>query len=235
MIIAGPCSVEGENFIEIAKRVKELGATHLRGGLFKPRSSPHRFSGLGMDGIEFVREAKRVTGLPFVSEAMSAKQIEQLYDIVDVYQVGTRNQTASELLREFGRQDKPVILKRGMATTIEEFVMYADYIMVEGNEKVILCERGIRTFENYTRNTFDLSCIPAVKALCDLPIIADPSHATGRRELVVPVAKGAISAGADGLLIEVHDNPEIALTDSAQSITYDQFEELMTWLRLQTH
>ncbi len=234
MIIAGPCSVEGENFIEIAEFVKAQGATHIRGGLFKPRSSPHRFSGLGMEGLEFVKEAKRVTGLPFVSEAMSAKQIEQLYDIVDVFQVGTRNQTASELLREFGRQDKPVILKRGMATTIEEFVMYADYIMTEGNQNVILCERGIRTFENYTRNTFDLACIPAVKQLCDLPIIADPSHATGRRDLVVAVAKGALAAGADGLLIEVHDNPEMALTDSEQSITFDQFRELMTW-RMMKH
>ena len=231
MIIAGPCSVEGENFIEIAKFVKQQGATHLRGGLFKPRSSPHRFNGLGVEGLEFVVEAKRVTGLPFVSEAMSPKQIEGLYDYVDIFQIGTRNQTASELLREFGRQDKPVILKRGMATTIDEFVMYADYIICEGNENVILCERGIRTFENYTRNTFDLSCIPAVKQLCGLPIIADPSHAVGRRDLVVPVAKGAMSAGADGLLIEVHDNPEMALTDSAQSITFEQFEELMTWLK----
>lgn len=233
MIIAGPCSVEGENFIEIALEVKRLGATHLRGGIFKPRSSPKRFNGLGKEGLEFVVEAKKQTGLPFVSEAMSPQQIEILYDYVDIFQIGTRNQTASELLREFGRQDKPVILKRGMATTIEEFVMYADYIMVEGNENVILCERGIRTFENYTRNTFDLSCIPAVKQLCDLPIIADPSHAVGRRELVVPVAKGAISAGADGLLIEVHDNPEMALTDSAQSITFEQFEELMRWQKLQ--
>jgi len=233
VIIAGPCSVEGENFIEIALEVKRLGATHLRGGIFKPRSSPKRFNGLGKEGLEFVVEAKKQTGLPFVSEAMSPQQIEILYDYVDIFQIGTRNQTASELLREFGRQDKPVILKRGMSTTIEEFVMYADYIMVEGNENVILCERGIRTFENYTRNTFDLSCIPAVKQLCDLPIIADPSHAVGRRELVVPVAKGAISAGADGLLIEVHDNPEMALTDSAQSITFEQFEELMRWQKLQ--
>lgn len=233
MIIAGPCSVEGENFIEIALEVKRLGATHLRGGIFKPRSSPKRFNGLGIEGLEFVVEAKKQTGLPFVSEAMSPQQIEILYDYVDIFQIGTRNQTASELLREFGRQDKPVILKRGMATTIEEFVMYADYIMVEGNENVILCERGIRTFENYTRNTFDLSCIPAVKQLCDLPIIADPSHAVGRRELVVPVAKGALSAGADGLLIEVHNDPELALTDSAQSITFEQFEELMRWQKLQ--
>jgi len=233
MIIAGPCSVEGENFIEIAKEVKRLGATHLRGGIFKPRSSPKRFNGLGKEGLEFVVEAKKQTGLPFVSEAMSPQQIEVLYDYVDIFQIGTRNQTASELLREFGRQDKPVILKRGMATTIEEFVMYADYIICEGNENVILCERGIRTFENYTRNTFDLSCIPAVKQLCDLPIIADPSHAVGRRELVVPVAKGAISAGADGLLIEVHNDPELALTDSAQSITFEQFEELMRWQKLQ--
>lgn len=231
MTIAGSCSVEGENFIEIAKFVKSQGATHLRGGLFKPRSSPYRFSGLGLEGLEFVKEAKRVTGLPFVTEAMNAQQIEQLYEVTDIFQIGTRNQTASELLREFGRQDKPVILKRGMATTIEELIMYADYIMVEGNEQVILCERGIRTFENYTRNTFDIACIPAVHLLCDLPIIADPSHAVGRRDLVLPVAKGALMAGADGLLIEVHDNPEMALTDAEQSITFEQFEELMQWVK----
>jgi 3-deoxy-7-phosphoheptulonate synthase len=230
MIIAGPCSIEGENFIEIAKAVKKLGATHLRGGIFKPRSSPFRFSGLHEEAIEYALEAKRVTGLPLVTEAMSQKQIELLYDVVDIFQIGARNQTDSELLKEFGRQDKPVILKRGMATTIEEFVMYADFIINEGNNKVILCERGIRTFESYTRNTFDIACIPAVHNLCGLPIIADPSHGTGRRELVIPVALGAMSAGADGLLIEVHNDPEKALTDSAQSITIEMFGELMRCL-----
>jgi len=230
-IIAGPCSVESEKFINIAKAIKNAGATHLRGGLFKPRSSPFRWSGLGMDAIEFVIEAKRITGLPFVSEAMNPHQIEQLYPYVDIFQIGSRNQQASELLKEFGRQDKPVLLKRGMATTIEEFVMAADFVMNEGNENVILCERGIRTFEPYTRNTFDINCIPAVKNLCNLPIIADPSHGTGRRELVIPVACAAMAAGADGVMIEVHNSPEEAMTDGAQSLTIEQFAEGMSKLK----
>jgi len=224
-LIAGPCAVEGENFIKIALSVFKSGATHLRGGLFKPRSSPFRWSGIGLEGVEFVKEAKRLTGLPFVSEAMNPRQIEQLYDLVDVFQIGARNQQCSELLKEFGRQDKPVILKRGMATTIEEFVMSADFIMNEGNPNVILCERGIRSFETYTRNTFDISCIPSIKNLCNLPIIGDPSHGTGRRELVVPVALAAIAAGADGVMLEVHNKPEEALTDGPQSLTLKQFAE----------
>ncbi len=227
MIIAGPCSIEGENFIEIAKAVKQLGATHLRGGIFKPRSSPFRWSGLHEAAIPLAREAKRATGLPFVVEAMNVKQLELLYDVADYFQVGARNQQDSELLREFGRQDKPVILKRGMATTIEEFVMAADFIISEGNKEVILCERGIRTFEPYTRNTFDINCIPAVRDLCSLKIIADPSHGTGRAELVAPVALAALAAGADGLMIEVHDSPQKAMTDGAQSLTFAEFGQLM--------
>ena len=226
-IMAGPCSIEDEGFIEIARAVKKAGATHLRGGIFKPRSSPFRWHGIGIDALEFVEEAKKQTSLPFVSEAMSAKQIEQLYDWVDVFQVGARNQQDSELLKEFGRQDKPVLLKRGMATTIEEFVMAADFIMSEGNTNVILCERGIRTFETYTRNTFDINCIAAMKDLCSLPIIGDPSHGTGRRELVIPVGLAALVAGADGLMIEVHNNPDQAMTDGDQSLTIEMFQELM--------
>ncbi len=227
MIIAGPCSVEGVNFIEITKAVKRMGATHIRGGIFKPRSSPFRWNGLHEEAIPFVKEAKEVTGLPYVCEAMSLKQMEILYDIVDIFQVGSRNQQDSELLKEFGRQDKPVLLKRGMGTTIEEFIMAADFIINEGNNNVILCERGIRTFEPYTRNTFDINCIPAVKDLSKLKIIADPSHGTGRSELVIPVALAAIAAGADGLLIEVHNTPENAMTDGEQSLTYGQFNQLM--------
>ena len=232
MIIAGPCAIEGENFIEIAKVVKKYGATHLRGGIFKPRSSPFRWSGLHEIAIPIAREAKRITGLPFVVEAMNCKQIELLYDVADFFQVGARNQQDSELLREFGRQDKPVILKRGMATTIEELIMAADFIISEGNPNVFLCERGIRTFETYTRNTFDVSCIPAVHDLCKLPIIADPSHGTGRTELVIPVALAAIAAGADGLMVEVHDNPAKAMTDGGQSLTFGEFARLMEKIKI---
>lgn len=231
IFIAGPCSIENEQFIDICKGVKKAGATHIRGGIFKPRSSPFRWSGLGFEQYdqvkEWVIEAKRVTGLPFVSEAMSAKHLEKMYDLVDVFQVGARNQQDTELLKEFGKQKKPVLLKRGMATTIEEFVMAADFIINEGNDNVILCERGIRTFETYTRNTFDINCIPAVKNLCNLPIIGDPSHGTGRRELVEPVSLACIAAGADGLMIEVHNDPDNAMTDGGQSLDIDAFELLM--------
>ena len=227
IIIAGPCSVEGPGFVEIAKAVKKAGATHLRGGVFKPRSSPFRWSGLHEDAIEFVKEARAETGLPFVCEAMSARQIEYLYPYVDWFQVGTRNQTDTELLREFGRQDKPVLLKRGWATMIEEFIMAADFILSEGNPNVVLCERGIRTFEQYTRNTMDVGCIAAAKQLTKLKILGDPSHSTGRRELVIPVALAIIAAGADGLEVEVHNEPDKAMTDSEQSIDLNMFSQLV--------
>lgn len=231
IFIAGPCSIENEQFIDICKGVKKAGATHIRGGIFKPRSSPFRWSGLGFECYEQVKEwvieAKRVTGLPFVCEAMNAKHLEKMYDIVDVFQVGSRNQQDSELLKEFGRQKKPVLLKRGMAATIEEFIMAADFIINEGNPNVTLCERGVRTFESYTRNTFDINCIPAVKNLCKLPIIGDPSHGTGRRELVEPVALAAIAAGADGLMIEVHNDPDNAMTDGGQSLEIEAYNNLM--------
>ena len=232
MIIAGPCSIEDKSFINLSKKLKELGATHIRGGVFKPRSSPFRWHGIGEEAFSLIKEMKAEVNLPFVSEAMNPKQIEQLYPLVDIFQIGARNQTDSELLKEFGRQDKPVIMKRGMATTIEEFVMYADYIISEGNPNVILCERGIRTFENYTRNTFDINCIPAVKELCNLPIIADASHGTGKRSLVIPVTMGALAAGADGIMVEVHQNPEQAMTDGQQSLTINMFAELMKKINL---
>ncbi len=232
IIIAGPCSIEGPEFIDLAIQLKKMGATHIRGGVFKPRSSPFRFSGLGKEALPYLRGARDATGLPMVVEAMSVEQIETLYDYVDVFQVGARNATSTELLKEFGRQDKPVLYKRGMGQTIEEFLMGADFILNEGNQNVILCERGIRTFEPYTRNTFDLSCIAAVKGLSKLPIIADPSHATGRRELVLPVSFGALAAGADGLIVEVHQNPDVALTDGAQSLDLPMFEKLMIGARL---
>lgn len=232
IIIAGPCSIEGPEFIDIAVRLKELGATHIRGGVFKPRSSPFRFSGLGLEALPYLRAAREATGLPMVVEAMSAGQMEALYDYVDIFQVGARNATSTELLKEFGRQKKPVLYKRGMGQTIEEFLMGADFILNEGNQDVILCERGIRTFEPYTRNTFDLSCIAAVKTSSKLPIIADPSHATGRRELVLPVSFGALAAGADGLIVEVHQNPDAALTDGTQSLDFPMFEKLMIGARL---
>lgn len=236
MIIAGPCSIEGEGFLEVAKAIKKSGATHLRGGIFKPRSSPFRWNGLGDTQFQYVRElvleAKRLTGLPFVCEAMKAQHINRMYDFVDVFQIGARNQQDSELLKEFGRQDKPVIMKRGMATTIEEFAMAADFILSEGNPNVILCERGIRTFEDYTRNTFDINCIAAMKDLCKLPIIADASHGTGRRELVIPITLAALVAGASGFMVEVHDNPEFAMTDGPQSLTIKMFDQLMSKVRI---
>jgi len=231
-IIAGPCAVEGKVYIEMAKGVQKAGATHLRGGIFKPRSSPYRWDGLGKKGLDLLIEAKKETGLPIVAEAMSQKQIEILYPHIDIFQIGTRNSQASELLKEFGRQDKPVILKRGMAMLIDEFIMAADFILSEGNHNVILCERGIRTFETYTRNTFDINCIAAVKHKCSLPIIADASHGTGVRELVVPVTLAALAAGADGAMIEVHSNPERAKTDGGQSLTMAQFEEAVKKMKL---
>ena len=227
LIIAGSCSIEGENYIDIAKSVKAAGANMLRGGLFKPRSHPDRYSGIGVAGLEIIKEAKRVTGLPIVSEAMNAEQIGILYDYVDMFQVGSRNMTASEFLKEIGKQDKPVLLKRGFGSTIQEFIMAADFIRCKGNQNVMLCERGIRTFEPYTRNTFDINCIPAVKWLSEFKIIADPSHGTGRAELVGPVACAAVAAGADGVLIEVHTHPKEAKTDAAQSITPETFEQIV--------
>ena len=225
-MIAGPCSVESETqIIEIAKAVKTAGATLLRGGAFKPRTSPYAFQGMRAEGIKLLLKAKAETGMPIVTEIMSISHLDSFRD-VDVIQVGARNMQNFELLKELGKTDKPILLKRGFANTIEEWLMSAEYIMSEGNEKVMLCERGIRTFEPSTRNTLDLSAIPVLKELTHLPIIVDPSHASGLARLVSPLSLAAVGAGADGLIIEVHNNPSKALCDGAQSITPNQFETL---------
>lgn len=226
-IIAGPCSVESENqVISIAEKVKEAGAALLRGGAFKPRTSPHAFQGLRENGLKMLIKAKKETGLPIVSEIMSEAHIP-LFEEVDVVQVGARNMQNFELLKELGKLNKPVLLKRGLANTIEEWLMSAEYIMSEGNNQIILCERGIRTFEPYTRNTLDLSAIPLLKEKTHLPVIVDPSHASGLARLVKPMSLAAVGAGADGLIIEVHNNPEKALCDGAQSLRPEQFKELV--------
>lgn len=233
VMMAGPCAVEScDQIREIARIVKKAGATVLRGGAFKPRTSPYSFQGLGEEGLKYLREAVNENGMVSVSEVMESVQIPLLIEYVDILQVGARNMQNFSLLRELGKIRKPVLLKRGMAATIEEMLMAAEYIMAGGNYNVIFCERGIRTFENYTRNTLDISAIPIVKKLSHLPIIADPSHATGRRDKVPPVARAAIAAGADGLLIEVHQDPESALSDGAQSLYPEQFEQLMGELQI---
>ena len=226
-IIAGPCSVESEAQVcEIAERVKAAGAGLLRGGAFKPRTSPYAFQGLKGDGLKLLVEAKQLTGLPIVSEIMNAVHIPMFEESVDLVQVGARNMQNFELLKEVGKMSKPILLKRGLANTIDELLMSAEYIMASGNENVILCERGIRTFETRTRNTLDLSAVPVLKKLTHLPIVVDPSHAMGYAHLVKPMAMAATVAGADGLMIEVHNNPAKALCDGPQSLTPDQFDDV---------
>lgn len=222
-LIAGPCSIESEEqIIEVAKAVKKAGATLLRGGAFKPRTSPYDFQGLKADGLELLLEAKRVTGMPIVTEIMNPNHLP-LFEEVDVIQVGARNMQNFELLKELGKTNKTILLKRGLANTIKEFLMSAEYIMSEGNSNIILCERGIRTYETYTRNTMDISAIPVLQELTHLPVIADPSHATGKSRLVLPMAMASAAAGADGLMIEVHNDPSKALCDGAQSLTPAEF------------
>lgn len=224
-IMAGPCSVESEKQIcEIAKDVKESGATLLRGGAFKPRTSPYSFQGLQAEGLDLMREARKQTGLPIVTEIMRVSHIE-LFEDVDVIQVGARNMQNFELLKELGKIDKPILLKRGLSSTIEELLMSAEYIMAGGNEKVMFCERGIRTYETYTRNTLDVSAVPILKKLSHLPVIVDPSHASGKSWLVESLSMAAVAAGADGLIIEVHNDPAHALSDGAQSLTPSQFDK----------
>ena len=226
-VIAGPCSIETkEQITEVANDVKNSGAGLLRGGAFKPRTSPYSFQGLHGDGLKLLLEAKKATGLPVVTEIMDASHLP-LFEDVDLIQVGARNMQNFELLKELGKIDKPILLKRGLAATIEEWLMSAEYIMAGGNENVILCERGIRTFETSMRNTLDLSAIPMLKSKSHLPVIVDPSHAAGLRFMVEPLALAAIAAGADGLMIEVHNNPEQALCDGPQSLTPDMFDSLM--------
>ena len=225
-IIAGPCSVESEEqIIGIAKDVKKSGATLLRGGAFKPRTSPYAFQGLKAEGLDHLKIARKETGLPIVTEIMRAAHID-MFENVDIIQVGARNMQNFELLKELGKTNKPILLKRGLSATIEEWLMSAEYIMANGNNNVILCERGIRTYENFTRNTMDVSAIPIIKKLSHLPIIVDPSHASGKSWLVEPLAMSAVAAGADGLIIEVHNDPPHALSDGAQSLTPKQFDKV---------
>lgn len=227
-IMAGPCSVESEEqIIEIAKSVKKSGANFLRGGAFKPRTSPYSFQGLELEGLKLLKRAKEETGLSIVTEIMSTDYIDEFVRDVDVIQVGARNMQNFDLLKQLGKINKPILLKRGLSSTIEEWLMSAEYIMAGGNENVILCERGIRTYEGYTRNTLDLSAIPVVKKLSHLPIIVDPSHASGYWYLVEPLAKAAIAAGADGLMIEVHNDPQHALSDGQQSVKPELFNTIM--------
>ena len=224
--MAGPCSVESEEqVVAIAKAVKASGATMLRGGAFKPRTSPYSFQGLGPTGLDYLKVAKQETGLPIVSELMDLSQLP-LFKDVDVIQIGARNMQNFDLLKAVGHQDKPVMIKRGMSATYEEWLMSAEYVMAGGNENVILCERGIRTFERYTRNTLDLAAVPVMRKLTHLPIIVDPSHATGKSWLVEPLAMGAVAIGADGLQIEVHNDPPHALCDGSQSLKPDIFDPL---------
>jgi len=231
-VITGPCSVESEEQIEsIAEEVKKNGATFLRGGAYKPRTSPYAFQGLGLEGLEYLKHAREKTGLPIVSEIMSTDMVERFVEDVDIIQVGARNMQNFVLLKELGKTRKPILLKRGLSATIEEWLMSAEYILNEGNEQVILCERGIRTFETYTRNTLDLSSVLAVKKLSHLPVIVDPSHGTGKAWMVEAMSKAAVVAGADGVIIEVHNNPAQALCDGQQSITPVQFSQLMEKLK----
>ncbi|MBR3847930.1 MAG: 3-deoxy-7-phosphoheptulonate synthase [Oscillospiraceae bacterium] len=225
-LIAGPCSVESEEqILGIAEAVKASGATLLRGGAFKPRTSPYDFQGLKAEGIDFLLEAKEATGMPIVTEIMNANHLH-MFENVDVIQVGARNMQNFELLKELGRTQKTILLKRGLANTLKELLMSAEYIMAGGNENVILCERGIRTFETYTRNTLDLSAVPMLKELTHLPVVVDPSHASGISRLVLPMALAAAACGADGIMIEVHNDPKRALCDGAQSLTPEQFDEV---------
>ena len=226
-VFSGPCSVESkEQITEVANRVKAAGATVLRGGAFKPRTSPYAVQGMAADGIELMLEAKRETGLPIVSEIMNIALLDLFAD-VDILQVGARNMQNFDLLKALGRSKKPILLKRGLANTIEELLMSAEYIMAGGNDNIILCERGIRTFETATRNTLDISAVPVLKKLTHLPVIVDPSHGCGKAELVEPMSLAALAAGADGLIIEVHNDPANALCDGPQSLTPDQFDTLM--------
>jgi len=232
VVMAGPCSVESrEQILETAEAVRKAGARVLRGGAYKPRTSPYSFQGLAEEGLRLLAEARERTGLYIITEVITPTDVPMVAEYADIMQIGARNMQNFALLKEVGRVRKPVMLKRGMASTLRDLLMSAEYIMSQGNYDVILCERGIRTFEDYTRNTCDLSAIPALHELSHLPVIVDPSHGTGLRSLVVPVAKAAIAAGAEGLMVEVHHHPEEAFSDGAQSLVPSQFEELMSWVR----
>jgi len=235
-IIAGPCAVESEeSILTSARLVKKLGAHILRGGAFKPRTSPYSFPGLGVEGLRYLASARKETGLPIVTEVLDVRDVDRVLEIADIVQVGSRNMQNFPLLRELSHQRVPVLLKRGFAATVEEWLLAAEYLMSGGNRQVILCERGIRTFENSTRNTVDLGVVPLIKELSHLPVVVDPSHATGKWQLVRPIAKAAIAAGADGLMIEVHHHPETALSDGKQSLTGANFARLMEEVKSIAH
>ena len=232
VIIAGPCSVESEKqTLETALAVKAAGADMMRGGAFKPRTSPYAFQGLGLQGLKILEKAREETGLPIVTEVIDPRDVSWVAEFADVLQIGTRNMQNYALLKEVGKSARPVLLKRGMYSTLEEWLNCAEYILSEGNPDVILCERGIRTFEKYTRNTLDLSAVPAIKELTHLPIIIDPTHSTGRLSLIAPMSGAAVAAGADGLIIEVHNNPEEALCDADQALTPEMFSNVMSQVR----
>ncbi|HHY46148.1 MAG TPA: 3-deoxy-7-phosphoheptulonate synthase [Firmicutes bacterium] len=232
VVMAGPCAVEDEEtLLETARAVKAAGASVLRGGAFKPRTSPYNFRGLGKEGLELLAKARKETGLPVITEVLSPQDVDLVAEYADILQIGARNMQNFSLLQAVAKVDKPVLLKRGMANSIEEWLMSAEYILSGGNRNVMLCERGIRTFETYTRNTLDLSAVPLVKKLSHLPVLVDPSHGTGSRDLVLPMSKAAVAAGADGLLIEVHPRPERALSDGPQSLMPPAFEALMAEIR----
>lgn len=232
VIISGPCSVENEEqIVGIARELKRAGASFLRGGAYKPRTSPYSFQGLGLEGLDLLKIARKETDLPIVSEIMSTDVLDRFLEDVDIIQVGARNMQNFVMLRELGRTNKPILLKRGLSATLEEWLMSAEYILSEGNPNVILCERGIRTFEAYTRNTLDLSAVPAIKKLSHLPVIVDPSHATGKAWMVAPMSKAALVSGADGVIIEVHNNPKCALSDGEQSITPEDYSKIIPKLK----
>jgi 3-deoxy-7-phosphoheptulonate synthase len=227
VIIAGPCSVENlEMLVKTSDWIKKNGAVILRGGAYKPRTSPYAFQGLGEEGLIYLKQASDKSGLPVVSEVMDPRDVEIVYQYVDMFQIGSRNMQNFSLLKEVGKYDKPVLLKRGMAATIEDFLMAAEYIASEGNENIVLCERGIRTFENYTRNTLDITAVPILKSLCNLPVIVDPSHGTGRRDMILPMSLASMAAGADGVMIEVHPCPQNALSDGEQSLGLQEYKEI---------
>ncbi len=232
IVIAGPCAIESyEQFLKTAEFVKSQGADILRGGAYKPRTSSFSFNGLKEEGLEILKEVRKKTKMPVITELMDIRDLEKVYDATDIIQIGSRNMQNFPLLSEAGKQDKPVMLKRGLAATIKEWICSAEYISVEGNEKIIMCERGIRTYDDYTRNTLDLAAVPIIKKETGLPVIVDPSHGTGIRELVKPMSYAAMACGADGIMVEVHPNPDEALSDGEQSLDFDDFKELMEKIR----
>lgn len=232
VVIAGPCAIEGfEQFLSTAEDIKRQGARILRGGAYKPRTSPYAFRGKGEDGLEILSEVKKITGLPVVTEVMDARDLDKIVDVADMLQIGSRNMQNYTLLSEVGKTRIPILLKRGLAATLEEWLLAAEYILAEGNENVVLCERGIRTFETYTRNTVDITAIPAIKELSHLPIILDPSHGTGKWSLVHSVSLAGVAAGADGIMVEVHPHPEDAMSDGAQSLNFGHFSDLMKGIK----